>query len=179
MGDLPAGPTPWVLAATENSAARAAALGIPLACSGFHNPIKSADVLSNYHSNFQPSRFAAGISAPQSLLALRVFAGETQEDGERLAMPMRQAFALRREHNIRLAKMSTTEEAIAQTGGLVPAETELWSKLVVGSYDGVMEKIEQMVEQTGVEEIMVQVFSPDMAARKECHMEIASRLRRL
>ncbi|MBK3745993.1 MsnO8 family LLM class oxidoreductase [Paraburkholderia aspalathi] len=64
MPDQAAGPLPWVLAATEASAKRAALLGLPLACSAFHVPENAPGAMKAYFP----------ISSHR--LLLRVFRGE-------------------------------------------------------------------------------------------------------
>ena len=156
MPDEPAGPMPWILAATEGTALRAARLGLPLACSAFHKPENAPGAWRAYHENFQPSRMAAGVDRPAAILAVRLIIGETQEEAERLAMPMRTLFKLRRQDNRMLDKMPTPDEAIEMMGGLLPAEEATWPAYVVGSPESVKEKLGRMAAITGAREIMVQ-----------------------
>lgn len=167
MPDEAAGPLPWVLAATEGSARRAARLGLPMACSAFHLPENAPGTWKAYHENFQPSRFAAGVAKPTSFLAVRLILGETQEEAERLAMPMRALFKLRRKDNVMLDKMPTPDEAIALMGGILPAEDTDWPAYVVGSPERVRRVIERMIDATGTQEIMVQdvLHDPDLRLR--------------
>lgn len=165
MPDEAPGPLPWVLAATQASALRAARLGLPLACSAFHVPENTPGAWKAYHENFQPSGFAAGVEKPTSLLAVRLIIGETQEEAERLAMPMRALFKLRRKDNVMLEKMPTPDEAIALMGGVLPAENTDWPAYVVGSPERVKSIIERMVGITGAEEIMVQDVLHDAELR--------------
>lgn len=156
MPDEAPGPLPWVLAATEASARRAALLGLPLACSAFHVPENAPGAWKVYHENFQPSRFAAGVDRPTSFLAVRLIVAETQEEAERLAMPMRAAFKLRRKDQVMPERMLTPEEAIELLGGVLPAEDSDWPAYVVGTPERVKSMVERMVHVTGATEIMVQ-----------------------
>lgn len=165
MPDEPAGPMPWILAVTEATALRAARMGLPLACSAFHRPENAPLALKAYHDNFQPSRFAVGIDKPASLLAVRLIIGETQEEAERLAMPMRALFKLRRKDNVMLDTMPTPDEAIARMGGILAAEDTIWPAYVVGSPERVTSTLRKMAEITGVDEIMVQDVLHDAGAR--------------
>ncbi|WP_378945710.1 MsnO8 family LLM class oxidoreductase [Mesorhizobium sp. ANAO-SY3R2] len=165
MPDEPAGPLPWVLAATQGSALRAARLGLPLACSAFHVPENAPGAWKAYHENFQPSRFAAGVDKPTAFLAVRLIIGETQEEAERLAMPMRTLFKLRRKDNLMLDKMPTPDEAIAMMGGLLPTEDATWPAYVVGSPERVKSALQRMAEITGTDEIMVQDVLHDAESR--------------
>lgn len=165
MSDEAPGPLPWVLAATEASARRAARLGLPMACSAFHLPENAPATWKAYHQSFRPSRFAAGVAIPTSFLAVRLIVGETQEEAERLAMPMRALFKLRRKDNVMLDRMPTPDEAISMMGGLLPAEDADWPAYVVGSPERVRRAIERMVEITGAGEIMVQDVLHDAGLR--------------
>lgn len=165
MPDQEAGPLPWILAATEASAKRAAQLGLPLACSAFHVPENAPVAMKVYHEHFKPSSFAAGVQQPQSLLAVRLIIGETQEEAERLAMPMRASFKQRRKDNIMPEYLPTPEEAIEQIGELLPAETAAWPAYVIGSPERIKAIIERMVSETGVGEVMVQDVIHDTELR--------------
>lgn len=156
MPDQAAGPLPWILAATEASAKRAAQLGLPLACSAFHVPENAPAAMKAYYENFQPSTFAVGVQQPASLLAIRLIVGETQEEAERLAMPMRASFKQRRKDNIMPDYLPTPEEAIELMGGVLPAENTPWPAYVIGTAERVKTVIENMVRVTGATEIMVQ-----------------------
>lgn len=177
MPDEPAGPLPWILAATEASALRAARLGLPLACSAFHVPENASGAMAAYNRTFVPSGYSAGVDRPTSLLAIRVVIGETQEEAERLAMPMRTAFKLRRQDDILLERLPTPEEAIEIMGGLLPAEESDWPAYVVGTPERVRKVIARMVAETGASELMVQDFLHDAELRLR-NYELLARLYR-
>ncbi len=165
MADLPAGPLPWILAVSEESAERAGRLGLALACSAFHVPEKAPLAKAAYDRAFQPSRYRAGIDAPRSLLAIRLVIGETQEEAERLAMPMRAAFKLRRKDEVMPERLPTPEEAIELMGGVLPAETTDWPGYLIGTPEFVRKAMERMAKTTGIDEIMVQDVIHDQELR--------------
>ena len=167
MADEPAGPLPWILAATEASAVRAARHGLALACSAFHIPANAPGAVAAYRKHFRPSPWQVGISEPQTLLALRVVIGETQQEAERLAMPVRAVFKLRREEGIFLDRLPTPEEAEVILGGHVGAEDADWPDYLVGTPERVRHAIERMARETGVSEFMVQDFldQPELRLR--------------
>jgi len=156
MPDQAAGPLPWILAATEASAIRAAQLGLPLACSAFHVPENAPSAIKAYHEHFKPSAFAAGVQQPAALLAVRLIIGETQEEAERLAMPMRASFKQRRKDNIMPEHLPTPDEAIEFMGGLLPAENTPWPAYVIGSPERIKSIITRMAKETRTTELMVQ-----------------------
>lgn len=165
MPDQPAGPLPWILAATKTSAMRAAAMGLPLACSAFHVPENAPAAMQAYYEHFRPSKYRAGVQKPQTLLAIRLIVAETQEEAERLAMPMRVSFKLRREDNLMPDHLPTPEEAIALMGGVLPAEETDWPAYVIGSPQRVKAVLDRMAQETGASEIMVQDVLHDTRLR--------------
>lgn len=65
---------------------------------------------------------------------MRVIVGETQEEAERLAMPVRAVLKLRRSPvPIMVPHLPSLDEAIVVMGGMVPAETADWPAYVVGT----------------------------------------------
>lgn len=166
MRDEPAGPQPWILAVSEASARRAAELGLGLACSAFHQPEQAPESFAAYQSAFRPSRHAAGLAAPQAFIALRAIIGETQEEAERLAMPVRAVFRQRRKpEQIMLERLPELDEAVAIMGGMVPADDGDWPSFVVGTPERVKATLLRMAEITGAREFMIQDFLDDPALR--------------
>lgn len=174
MAGEPAGPLPWVLAASEASALRAARHGIALAFSAFIAPKTAREAIAAYRQNFVPSACKAGLAAPQTVLAVRVSVGETQEEAERLALPMRAVFKLRRQEGIFLDTIPSVEEAEAILGGPGPAGDEAWPDYVIGTPERVRSVLERMAAETGVEEFMVQDFLDDPALRLRQYALLAS-----
>lgn len=165
MADEPAGPLPWILAASEGSAMRAARQGLALACSAFHIPANAPGAIAAYRQHFAPSPWKAGIASPQVLIALRVIVGETQEEAERLALPVRAVFRLRREEGIFLDRLPSFEEAADILRDRPVSEETDWPDYVIGTPARVRGIIERMAAQTGVDEFMVQEFLDDPELR--------------
>lgn len=174
MRDEPPGPLPWILAASDESARRAATLGLGLACSAFHKPEQAPHSMAAYRAAFRPSTFAAGIAEPQSFLAVRVILGETLEEAERLAMPVRAVFRQRRKpERIMVEDLPTLDEAVAIMGGMVPAGEENWPAFLVGTPAGVKARLQRMAEITGAQEFMIQDFLDDPALRLRNYERLA------
>lgn len=145
-----------------------------MACSAFHVPENAPGAWKAHHENFQPSRFAAGVDRPTAFVTVRLIIGETQEEAERLAMPMRTLFKLRRKDDLMLDKMPTPDEAIDMTGGLLPAEDVTWPAYVVGSPERVKSTLQRMAEITGADGIMVQDVLHDADLRPRNYALLAS-----
>ena len=166
MRDEPAGPLPWILAVSEESAARAAALGLGLACSAFHKPEQAPHAVATYKAGFKPSRYAAGLKAPQSFIAVRIILGETQEEAELLAMPVRAVFRQRRKpERIMVPQLPSLDESIEIMGGIVRADDTPWPMFIVGTLERVKTTLARMTAETGITEFMIQDFLDDPAIR--------------
>jgi len=177
MPDEPAGPLPWILAVSEESARRAATLGLGLACSAFHKPEQAPHSAAAYARSFTPSRYAAGISTPQAFIAVRVIVGETQEEAERLAMPVRAVFKLRRSpERIMVPQLPGLDEAVAIMGGMIPAETSDWPAYIVGTPQRVKAILTRMADATGIGEFMIQDFLDDPGLRLRNYELLANAL---
>lgn len=173
MPGEPAGPTPWILGASEASALRAARHGIPLAFSAFIAPKQAAACMRTYHEAFQPSRWAAGIARPEALIAVRISVAETLEEAERLAMPMRAVFKLRRQEGVFIDYLPSLDEATAIMGGHCPASDEEWPDYVIGTPDRVYRILKNMAAKSGVTEFMLQDFLDDPVLRLNNYALIA------
>lgn len=175
MRDQPVYNNIWALVVTENSAKRAAKYGLNLACSAFHLPENAVGSIKAYHENYQPY----STNNAMSLLSIRLVVADSQQEAEKLAMPMRYLFHQRRKLNIMPMTMPTIDEAIKAVGEVWSAETSDWPMYVIGDKEQVYSKLSKMIEQTGVNEIMLQDVLPTFADRKKMYglvAEIADRL---
>ncbi len=79
----------WILGSSLYGAQLAAQLGLPYAFASHFAPAALDDALSVYRQTFRPSRY---LERPYFMLALNVFAADTDEEGELLKTSMQQAF---------------------------------------------------------------------------------------
>ncbi|MFS4579977.1 LLM class flavin-dependent oxidoreductase [Phaeobacter sp. C3_T13_0] len=84
----------WILGSSLYGAQLAAQLGLPYAFASHFAPAALDQALDAYRSSFQPSEHLA---APHAMIAINVFAGESDAEGVRLKTTMQQAFARLRE----------------------------------------------------------------------------------
>jgi alkanesulfonate monooxygenase SsuD/methylene tetrahydromethanopterin reductase-like flavin-dependent oxidoreductase (luciferase family) len=98
------------------------------------------------------------------MLAMHVVCADSQAEAERQAMSVRCMYArlTRGQFDRRLA---TPEEAVAELGGVIPAERTPWPQFVIGDPPRVRAELERMAAETGAEEIMIQDMILDPAAR--------------
>ncbi|MCV6004267.1 LLM class flavin-dependent oxidoreductase, partial [Escherichia coli] len=81
---VPTVPETWLLGSGPSGAHLAAQLGIGYSFAGFINPRAAASALRTYRENFVSTPFGTG--APRAMLGINVSVGETDEDGQRLAL---------------------------------------------------------------------------------------------
>lgn len=83
------GTTPdfWLLGSSPWSSNAAAELGLHYAFAGFINPAQSFAIAQNYLNNFNTTKSISGNKKPELMLALNVFAAETEEEAHRLTAP--------------------------------------------------------------------------------------------
>lgn len=158
LPDQPPGPMPWLLAASTGTAELAGRLGLPLAASGFHKPEITGDIVKTYAAASRPG---------ECLVALIAIAAPTQEEAERLALPLRMVIDLRMKDRKDLGAMPSFDEAKAYFDGVLPAtatQAQL-NKHVIGSFDQVAAVIRRIGRETGVDEVMIRPLTTDLAAR--------------
>ncbi|HIW90218.1 MAG TPA: MsnO8 family LLM class oxidoreductase [Candidatus Corynebacterium avicola] len=178
MPSVPSAPETWLLGSSPNSGNLAAGLGIGYTFAGFINPSNAAAALQNYRSNFIPQGF--GLDSPRSILAVNVTVGETREDGLRLANSPKGYYA-------RLAKAGRAAGSVTvpsphdAASEMTRAEQDeptwivegRWPKFVAGGPDDVRATLEQMLDGSGADELMVQDLIADPADRRRSHELLA------
>jgi luciferase family oxidoreductase group 1 len=165
----------WLLGSSTFSAELAARLGLPFAFAWHFAPDALFDALEIYRSNFQPS---ATLSRPYAMLGVNVFAAETEAEAEHLFTSLQQAFL----QHIRRGRQPLPPP-VASMEGLWSRSEEAYVRhqlagSVVGSSEKVARGLETVLEETGVDEIMVTAQIFDHAARLRS-FEIVAGLRGL
>jgi luciferase family oxidoreductase group 1 len=142
----------WLLGSSVFSAQMAAVLGLPFAFASHFAPDLLMDALDLYRREFHPSK---SLEKPYAMACIGVFAAETDEEAARLFTSQQQSFiSLRRGHPTRLPP---PVDDITQVAG--PEELALvngaFEEAVIGSPQTVQHGIEEFLERTGVDELMV------------------------
>ncbi|MFJ4841511.1 MsnO8 family LLM class oxidoreductase [Streptomyces sp. NPDC088746] len=178
MTTVPAVPQTWLLGSSPNGANLAAGLGIGYTFAGFINPTSAAPALRRYRESFRPQGF--GLGSPRAILAVNVAVGDTTADGLHLANSPKGYYArLARAGRKAGSVMVPTPDDAA--GELTQAERDepvtivdgRWPKFVAGGPDDVRATLEQMIEESAADEIMVQDLIADPAARRRSHELLA------
>ena len=154
----------WILGSSTFGARLAAALGLPYAFASHFAPTDLLAALDVYRREFQPS---AQLAAPYAMAGLNVFAADTDEEARRLFTTPQQSWA-NRFRGLPGPYPPPIDDIETYWS---PAEKAQASAMltysVVGSRDTVRVGVEQFVELTGVDEVMVvsAIFDHDARLR--------------
>jgi len=145
-------PALWLLGSSDYSAHVAGLLGVPFSFAYHFAPDNVMPALAAYRSAFRPS---AVLDAPYAMLGVAVVCAETDERARWLAGPSALSFV--RLRSGRPGLYPTPEEAAEHQ--FTPLERQIvkgWTgSHVVGSPETVRAQLEELVERTGADELMV------------------------
>jgi luciferase family oxidoreductase group 1 len=164
-------PVMWLLGSSGYSAQLAGLLGLPFAFAHHFSAENTLPALALYRETFRPS---PALAEPYSMIAASVLAAGTDEEARRLALPSALQFL-----RLRLGQpgpVPTPEEASAypyseQERGFV--EDRLAGQ-IIGSSDRVRDGVHELVERTGVDELMVVTSTHDGADRLRSYELLAA-----
>jgi luciferase family oxidoreductase group 1 len=152
----------WILGSSLFGSQLAAALGLPYAFASHFAPAHLADAIALYRREFRPS---ADLDRPYVMIGVNVIAADTDAEAERLATSQQQAFlSLRRGDPVQLPP---PRERFLES--VEPFERALieqtLSVAAVGSRATVTRKLQEIIDRTAADELIIasQVF--DHAAR--------------
>lgn len=160
----------WLLGSSTFSAQLAAARGLPFAFASHFAPDAMLAALELYRHNFKPS---AQLDKPYVIICVNAVAAESQAEAELLATTELQKFRnLGRGIETLLPKpvedMDTVWNPYEKQRILTQLRESLW-----GSPGVVRQGIADLVERTGADEIMLNSWIHDPAARIKSHELIA------
>lgn len=174
-------PDLWLLGSGLSSARIAAQLGIGYTFAGFINPQAAARALQTYRAEFVATPFGTG--APRAMLGINASVGETSEEGDRLSLSVKGYYNRLQQGNYK-AFVPTMAQAAAELGDAARAEPTRvigaqWPRFVAGSADDVRATCQQMIEQSGADELIVQsmIANPDDRNRSYTNLARAFDLR--
>ncbi len=147
----------WILGSSLFGAQLAAMLGLPFAFASHFAPAMMEQAVAIYRSRFRPS---LRLAEPHVMLALNVFAAETDEEGAELFTSLQQAFVNLRRGTPGLLPPPRPGFAAS----LAPHERALLEQVlsctVVGAPETIARGVADFVSRTGANELMItsQVF---------------------
>ncbi len=145
-------PAVWMLGSSDFSARVAGALGLPFSFAHHFASQNTVAALQIYRDSFQPS---PELAEPYSMIGVPVICAETDERARWLSGPSALSFARLRQG--RPTQLPTPEEAAEYV--FTPTEREIvraWTApLVRGEPDRVRAELEELVQRTGTDELMI------------------------
>lgn len=154
----------WILGSSTFGAQLAAHLGLPYAFASHFAPQQLMQAIQIYRETFKPS---AQLAKPYVMLGFNVFAAETDEEAAFRATSWQQAFV-----NLRSGRPGRLPPPVAGYRERVgPAENALLDSVLscsaVGSRDTVRARLQEFIDQTGADELMItsQVFDHEARLR--------------
>lgn len=158
--DVPLPPI-WLLGSSDYSANLAAQRGYPFAFAAHFSPAPPDAPMLAYRA-----RFAPGVRrTPYAILALSVFAAETEDAAEALALPTMLGFVWLRSG--RPGRLPTLAEA--RVYEMTPIEEQVAAQVratqIIGTPDQVVARMVELGERTRADEIMLTTHAADHAGR--------------
>ncbi len=162
----------WLLGSSTYSAALAAMLGLPFAFASHFSPAQLFDALQIYRTNFKPSEF---LKQPYSMACVNVIAADTDEEAHYLSTSFHQmALGMFRNTRSPLPPPVSSMEDIwtdAEEIGVM----QMLHYSFIGKPETIARSLQQFLDKTQVDEIMVTAHLYDVNARLKS-LDLTSRL---
>jgi luciferase family oxidoreductase group 1 len=155
-------PELWLLGSSGYSAQLAGALGLPFAFAHHFSSENTVPALALYREAFRPSPLLA---QPYAMIAASVLVADTDEEARRLALPSALQFLRLRQGNPGLVPTPEEAERYPYTPQERRFVEDRLATQVIGSPDTAREGVQELVERTGVAELMVVTGAHDGADR--------------
>jgi luciferase family oxidoreductase group 1 len=153
----------WILGSSLFGAQVAAAFGLPFSFASHFAPAQLMEAIAIYRERFEPSE---QLAKPYVMLGVNVVAAGTDDEARFLASSGRQAFTmLRQGHPIPLPPPSKEwEKPPVPEGSDVD---RVFRASVVGSPETVRQRLDEFVERTGADELIIatQIFDHEARLR--------------
>ena len=155
-------PEIWLLGSSGYTAQVAGLMGMPYSFAHHFSAQNTLPAIELYRKRFEPSEYLA---EPRVMVAVGVICAETDEQARWLAGPSRLAFS--RLRSGRPGRFPSPEEAAAHD--FTPDEESVISSIakghILGSPETVKARLDELVEATGADELMISTMVYDPADR--------------
>lgn len=171
-------PDLWLLGSSPWSAQAAAALGLNYTFAGFINPGAAYPITQSYQKNFKTGSQHPEENKPRLILALNVFAAESEEEAHRLTAPF-QLFEQRlRTTGDTQSLLENEENALKILGNNFYTPEPLTDparlpRVLAGTPDKIASWLEIIGKAYGADEIMIQSVTANQEARMRSHQLLA------
>ncbi|MGB8621455.1 MAG: LLM class flavin-dependent oxidoreductase, partial [Paracoccaceae bacterium] len=152
----------WILGSSLYGAELAAHLGLPYAFASHFAPAALEQAFEVYRRGFRPS---AQLDRPHAMMAINVFAADTDAEGARLKSSMQQAFA-----NLRLGRPGPLPRPVEDIAAVLPPEVmdgveQALSVSATGAPDSVRAQLAALISRIRPDEVILSGQIHDHAAR--------------
>jgi len=148
-------PPVWMVGSTAISALVAGTLGLPYALDHHQRPTLTDAAVTAYHESFRPS---PGLPRPRVMLIVSVIAAVTDARAVEMAQSSRRLAG-------RLGGVGTVGSPPASAGP---------DGDIVGSVSTVRERLRELLDRTGADELIVTTRVPDHADRRRSYLLLTS-----
>jgi luciferase family oxidoreductase group 1 len=166
-------PAVWLLGSSGYSAQVAGLLGLPFAFAHHFSGHNTLPALALYRQTFRPS---AVLDRPYSMIAAAVLAADTDAEARRLALPGALQFLRLRQGRPGLVPTPQEAHEHPYTAEERRFVEERLAGQVIGAPDTVRAGVHELVERTGVDELMVVTNVHDGADRLRSYELLAAAL---
>lgn len=163
----------WLLGSSLYSAELSAYLGLPYAFASHFAPDDLPQAMTVYRNSFRPS---AQLEQPYAMAGVMVVLADTDEEATRLFTSVQQKFRqMRTGENTPLPAPVDSMEGLWNDAEKMMVQHVL-KYAMVGTIDSVRPKLQQFIDRTGIDELIVSIPIHDMAARLHS-LELLAELR--
>jgi luciferase family oxidoreductase group 1 len=166
-------PAMWLLGSSGYSAQVAGLLGLPFAFAHHFSGENTLPALALYRETFRPS---PALAAPYSMIAATVLVAGTDAEARRLALPGALQFLRLRQGEPGLVPTAEEAAAYPYTAAERAFVEDRMAGQVVGSPETARDGVRELLERTGVDELMVVTSAHDSADRLRSYELLAGAL---
>ena len=142
----------WILGSSMDSAALAAANGLPYAFAGHFAPKQMYQAFQFYRDNFEPSEY---LDQPKTMACVNAIAADTDEEAEKLSTSLTQMFL-----NLIRNDRKPLQPPVDSLDGIMREEehfhvNQMTACSFVGSKKKLETELKQFIEYTQIDELMI------------------------
>ena len=142
----------WILGSSMDSAALAAANGLPYAFAGHFAPKQMQQAFQFYRDNFEPSEY---LDQPKTMACVNAIAADTDEEAEKLSTSLTQMFL-----NLIRNDRKPLQPPVDSMDGIMSEEehfhvNQMTACSFVGSKEKIVVALKQFIEYTQIDELMI------------------------
>ena len=160
----------WLLGSSTYSAQLAAHLGLPFAFAAHFAPTYLEEALALYNQNFQASQY---LQHPYAMACINIIAADTDAEARHLATSFYQVFLGLIRNKRRPLQPPIAESLLDWTEHEKLALKQMMQYSFIGNIDTVKKELQDFLNRTAINEIMVAAHIYDLEAKKKSYRLVA------